>query len=52
MKLAEKTRIGGSIKRKYDIPKTPYQPLMESRQVSDRAKMDKLYQAYEGKRRI
>ena len=38
MKLTEKVRIGGSVKRKYDIPKTPYQRLMESNQISDRAK--------------
>jgi len=37
MKLSEKARIGDSIKRKYDIPKTLQQRLMESKQVSDRA---------------
>ena len=35
MKLISKQRIGGSVKRKYDIPKTPYQRLMESGQISE-----------------
>ena len=45
MKLTEKVRIGGSVKRKYDIPKTPYQRLMESNQISDkaRAELETLY---------
>lgn len=30
MKLIEKTRIGSKVKKKYDIPKTPYQRLLES----------------------
>ena len=38
MKLTEKVRIGGSVKRKYDIPKTPYQRLMELNQISDKAR--------------
>jgi len=38
MKLASKERIGGSVKRKYDIPKTPYQRLIESGQLSEQAK--------------
>ena len=36
MKLTEKVRIGGSVKRKYDIPKTPYRRLMELNQISDK----------------
>jgi len=74
MKLTEKVRIGGRVKRKYDIPKTPYHRLRESNQISDKtkvefespylslnpaqlkrdieSKLDKLYQAYEGKKRI
>ena len=40
MKLTEKVRIGGSVKRKYDVPKTPYQRLMESKQLSDKAKVE------------
>lgn len=35
MKLVSKERIGGSVKRKYDIPKTPYQRLMDSGQISE-----------------
>ena len=35
MKLVSKERIGGSIKRKYDTPKTPYERLMESGQISE-----------------
>ena len=38
MKLTEKVRIGGSVKRKYDIPKTPYQRLMESKQIPEEVK--------------
>ncbi len=38
MKLISKTRIGGSVKRKYDTPKTPYQRLMESGQISEQSK--------------
>jgi hypothetical protein len=33
MKLQSKERIGGRVKRKYDIPKTPYQRLMELDQI-------------------
>jgi hypothetical protein len=40
MKLTEKVRIGGSVKRKYDIPKTPYRRLMESDQISDKARTE------------
>ena len=35
MKLVSKERIGGSLKRKYDTPKTPYQRLMDSGQISE-----------------
>jgi len=38
MKLVSKERIGGRIKRKYGIPQTPYQSLMESDQVSTEAR--------------
>lgn len=34
MKLVSKERVGGKIKRKYDKPKTPYQRIMESKDVS------------------
>jgi len=73
MKLVSKERIGGKVRRKYSVPQTPYQSLMESKQVSEEikaelkgvylslnpaelkrridAKLDKLLQAYESKRR-
>jgi len=35
MKLVSKERIGGSVKRKYATPKTPYQRLMESGQIPE-----------------
>lgn len=35
MKLVSKERIGGSLKRKYDTPKTPYQRLMDSGQIRE-----------------
>ena len=38
MKLVSKERIGGSVKRKYDTPKTPYQRLMDSGQVSEQTR--------------
>jgi len=33
MKLIRKERVGGKLKRKYDTPETPYQRLIESRQI-------------------
>ena len=38
MKLVSKGRIGGSVKRKYDTPKTPYQRLMDSGQISEQTR--------------
>ena len=38
MKLKEKIRDKGRVHRKYDAPKTPYQRLMESEQVSKKTK--------------
>jgi len=38
MKLLSKERIAGKVKRKYDIPKTPYQRLIESGQISEETK--------------
>jgi len=38
MKLIRKERVGGKVKRKYDVPKTPYQRLIESRQISEKEK--------------
>lgn len=46
MKLVSKERIGGKIKRKYDKPKTPYQRVMESKEVSTETKI-KLKQIYD-----
>jgi hypothetical protein len=45
MKLTSKERIGGKVKRRYDIPQTPYQRLMDSSQVSEKTKeqMKNLY---------
>ncbi len=34
MKLARKERVGGQPKRSYDLPRTPYQRLLESGQLS------------------
>jgi len=33
MKLQSKERIGGKVKRRYDVPRTPYHRLMESDQI-------------------
>ena len=38
MKLAGKERIGGRVKRKYDMPRTPYRRLMESGKIPEEAK--------------
>lgn len=38
IKLIEKTRIGGRIKKKYDKPQTPYQRLLESSDLCEEAK--------------
>ncbi|MCL0079208.1 hypothetical protein M1O56_06090 [Dehalococcoidia bacterium] len=45
MKLVSKERIGGRLKRKYDTPKTPYQRLLDSGQISEEArkKLEELY---------
>lgn len=40
LKLVEKTRVGGKIKRKYDVPKTPYQRLIESGQIDEQTKQE------------
>ncbi|MBI3335011.1 MAG: transposase [Candidatus Portnoybacteria bacterium] len=40
MKLQSKERIRGRIKRRYDIPKTPYQRVMESPTVSLKTKQE------------
>ncbi len=38
MKLVSKERIGGRVKRKYDMPQSPYQRLMESNQLPEESK--------------
>jgi hypothetical protein len=38
MKLLEKQRINSKYRKKYDVPKTPYQRVMASAQVPDKAK--------------
>jgi len=40
IKLVLKERIGGKIHRKYDIPKTPYQRAMESKDVPEKKKKE------------
>jgi len=40
MKLVSKERIGGRVKRKYDVPRSPYQRLLESAQVSEKTKRE------------
>lgn len=37
IKLVEKVRVGGKIHRKYDEPRTPFQRVMESGQISETA---------------
>jgi hypothetical protein len=37
MKLKSKTRVGGKIQRQYDEPRTPYQRLLQSHQLSIKA---------------
>ena len=39
MKLTSKERIGGHVKRKYDLPQTPYQRLINSGQISEDRKL-------------
>ena len=46
MKLKEKIRIGGKIHRKYEKVKTPYQRVMESKEVS-KVKKQELKQIYQ-----
>jgi len=40
MKLIKKERIAGKVKRRYDVPKTPYQRLIESGQISEEKKKE------------
>jgi hypothetical protein len=45
MNLQSRKRMGGRVKRKYDVPRTPYQGLMVSEQISEEAK-EKLQRIY------
>lgn len=47
MKLISKERIGGKIKRKYDVAKTPYQRLLQLGKISRKGKdsLKKIYQS-------
>lgn len=47
MKLISKERVGGKIKRRYDKARTPYQRVMESKQVPAKAKQEltKIYES-------
>ena len=38
MKLVEKVRIGGHVRRRYDVPKTPYQRVLDSPHIPDATK--------------
>jgi hypothetical protein len=38
MKLVEKIRIGARVKKRYDVPKTPYQRVLDSTQIEEQAK--------------
>ena len=40
MKLTRKVRIGATVKREYNFPKTPSQRLMESKQLSHKARTE------------
>lgn len=46
MKLQSKERVGGRIHRKYDVPRTPYQRLLESGQLNKRV-VKELQRTYE-----
>ena len=47
MKLKKKKRVGGKVKRKYEKPKTPYQRLLESKDLTKKQKSDltKIYES-------
>ena len=46
MKLKEKTKIGSRVKKRYDIAKTPYQRVIESKYIHSAIKR-KLKRQYE-----
>jgi hypothetical protein len=39
LKLSSKERVGGRVKKKYDVPKTPYKRLLESTYISEKDKV-------------
>ena len=45
MKLMEKTRIGARVKKRYDVPKTPYQRVLDSPHIqkADKARLRKQF---------
>ena len=47
IKLVSKERVGGKIHRKYDVPRTPYARVIESKEVSEEAKqaLTRIYQS-------
>jgi hypothetical protein len=46
MKLKRKIRVGGKLRKKYDVPKTPYRRVLETREISKDQKQ-KLITLYE-----
>jgi hypothetical protein len=40
MKLLEKTRVGARVKKRYDLPTTPYQRVLDSQQIEEATKKD------------
>ena len=40
IKLTSKERVGGKIHKKYDVPRTPYARVMESKEVSEQVKQE------------
>lgn len=46
MKLVKKTRVGGRLKKKYDVPQTPYDRLLKTREIPT-AKKQRLTEVYE-----
>jgi len=47
MKLIEKKRVGSKVRKKYDSPKTPFERVLESSEVSDVVKKEltKIYES-------
>jgi hypothetical protein len=47
MKLIERKRVGSKVRKKYDSPKTPFERVLESSEVSDVVKKEltKIYES-------